>query len=158
LFYREQFSVFHENTWTTATQFAWRNFSDARVQRIFSFLTVLGRAALPINKRDRLTELIEEMRAIYKSTAICPYDPSRYRNQNGDYDLYADYNDLKEDYDIECVPTLRIEPELTEIMANSRDPLELRYVWRAWRDAVGNNLKKPFLEYVLLTNEAAKLN
>lgn len=54
--------------------------------------------------------------------------------------------------------TLALEPELTNILATSRDASKLKHVWVEWRKAVGTNLKNLFEEYVDLSNEAARLN
>ena len=48
--------------------------------------------------------------------------------------------------------------ELTSVMATSNDPRELRYSWRAWRDAAGAPLRPLYTRFVELANEAAKLN
>ena len=48
--------------------------------------------------------------------------------------------------------------DLVRVMATSRDPEELRYAWRAWRDAAGRPLRQQFAQYVRLSNEAARIN
>lgn len=48
--------------------------------------------------------------------------------------------------------------ELTDILKKSRNPDELKHVWSEWRNAVGPHVKSMFEEYVLLSNEAARLN
>ncbi|CAG2061272.1 unnamed protein product [Timema podura] len=53
---------------------------------------------------------------------------------------------------------LRLEPDLTKILENSRDPEELKHVWLKWRDATGRRMKDMFVQYVELENEAARLN
>ena len=54
--------------------------------------------------------------------------------------------------------TYRIEPELTDIMATSRDYDELKWAWQAWRDVTGPKIKQPFKELVGKLNEAASDN
>lgn len=51
-----------------------------------------------------------------------------------------------------------LEPELKEVLANSRDPEELKYYWSEWRNQTGAKFRDLFLEYVELTNEASRLN
>ena len=51
-----------------------------------------------------------------------------------------------------------LEPHLTEVMANSRDPEELQYYWEQWREASGAKMRKMYGDYVDLLNEAADLN
>lgn len=41
---------FHRRKWFEASNFAWRNFSSSSVRRMFSFVTILGKAALPEEK------------------------------------------------------------------------------------------------------------
>ena len=43
-------------------------------------------------------------------------------------------------------------------MGSSRDPAELRYYWKEWRDAVGRPLRSDFLRFVDLSNRAAVRN
>lgn len=52
----------------------------------------------------------------------------------------------------------RIEPELTQLMATSRDYDELKWAWQAWRDVSGPKIKQPFTELVSKLNEAATDN
>ena len=49
-------------------------------------------------------------------------------------------------------------PELTQILAKSRDPEELKHIWVEFRKNAGDKLRRSFSEYVQLLNEAAKLN
>lgn len=152
-----RWSDFHRSKWNEASNFAWRNFSSSAVKRMFSFVTVLGRAALSEDKLREMTELIQEMKTTYSTAKICRYDPTRRRLPSGDYDYNADF-DEEEDNEIGCVPSLSLEPALTQTMATSRDPEELRYVWRAWREASGKPLRQSYLRFVQLANEAASLN
>lgn len=43
-------------------------------------------------------------------------------------------------------------------MAKSSDYDELKYVWKAWRDATGAKMKNLYQEYVALSNEVARAN
>lgn len=43
-------------------------------------------------------------------------------------------------------------------MKTSKDYDELKHVWSQWRDVTGKKVRSEFLEYVKLSNEAAKLN
>lgn len=43
-------------------------------------------------------------------------------------------------------------------MAESSDVDELSYVWEAWRDATGKNMREEYITYVGLMKEVAKLN
>lgn len=53
---------------------------------------------------------------------------------------------------------LALEPELTEIMANSQDPEELKHIWTEWRKASGEKVRKMYPKYVELSNRAAQAN
>ncbi|KAK7075584.1 hypothetical protein SK128_019631, partial [Halocaridina rubra] len=100
---------FHRLKWNEATTFAWKNFSTPTVRRMYSFLTVLGRAALPENELSELTGLLEDMKTTYSTAKICKYDPTRNRLPNGDYDIYEDL-EFDVDNEIECIPSLSLEP------------------------------------------------
>jgi len=54
-----------------------------------------------------------------------------------------------------CMP---LDPDLTEIMASSRDYDLLEEVWTKWRDAAGKPIREDFKTYVDLQNKAARAN
>ncbi|KAH9368798.1 hypothetical protein HPB48_012443 [Haemaphysalis longicornis] len=56
----------------------------------------------------------------------------------------------------EC--TLSLEPEIKNILSDSRNYDELQHVWNEWRKVAGKPMKQKYLRYVELTNEAARLN
>lgn len=53
---------------------------------------------------------------------------------------------------------LSLEPELTEVMATSNDPEELKHIWVEWRNATGKKVRPLYGKYVELSNLAARLN
>ena len=53
---------------------------------------------------------------------------------------------------------MSLEPEVSEVMARSRDPEELRYYWEQWRRATGERMGDQYRQYIDLYNEAATLN
>ena len=53
---------------------------------------------------------------------------------------------------------IRLEPDLTLLMGESRAPDELEYYWTQWREFTGAKMRDMYLEYIELTNEAARLN
>jgi peptidyl-dipeptidase A len=53
---------------------------------------------------------------------------------------------------------LSLEPNITYVMAHSRDYDELSYVWKTWHDNVGKELRSNYTEYVNLMNKAASEN
>ena len=50
---------------------------------------------------------------------------------------------------------LSLDPDLTDILASSRDAKELEYYWNEWRKATGQRMREDFIENIGLTNEAA---
>ncbi|KAF8795130.1 Angiotensin-converting enzyme-like protein [Argiope bruennichi] len=126
-----------KETWKNATSFAWKEFKDknATAYRWFKSLSVLGTAALHDDKFAELGKLIADMQDVYAKAKICRFNSS----------------DSKQ-----C--DLSLEPELTEILINSRNEAELKHVWTKWRDVSGKVVKDKFLRYVNLSNEAACLN
>ncbi|RXG56886.1 Angiotensin-converting enzyme [Armadillidium vulgare] len=173
--------------WSEATRFRWRSFGLYSLRRIFSMTTVLGNEALPHEERNEYEELLQNMTAAYSEAKICPYNPDKTNDQtflkrprttfvrnNNDfrdhvfleekYQLQSqftrnndssDYKDRTEDL---CLPTLRLEPDLEHIMAKSRNPEELLYVWRAWREASGRPLRRRYLRFIEMSNKAARIN
>lgn len=53
---------------------------------------------------------------------------------------------------------LALEPQLTELLINSRDPEELKHAWVGWRKETGEKIKPLFPKYVELSNRGAVLN
>lgn len=49
-----------------------------------------------------------------------------------------------------------LEPDLTDIMTNTRDYTVLKDAWKGWRDVSGKNMKKQYEDFVSLMNTAIK--
>ncbi|XP_071039889.1 angiotensin-converting enzyme [Parasteatoda tepidariorum] len=133
----EERAKFAKQTWKNATSFAWKNFKgkNETAYRWFRVLSVLGPAALSENKFNELNNIIADMQDVYAKAKVCSYLSSLLDP---------------------C--TLSIEPELTEILKESDNYYELKHVWSQWRDETGRKMKKSFLRYVDLSNEAACKN
>jgi hypothetical protein len=43
-------------------------------------------------------------------------------------------------------------------MKESRDEKELRHMWSEWHNKCGNKIRKPYEQFVKLSNQAAGLN
>ncbi|KAJ8961523.1 hypothetical protein NQ318_014773 [Aromia moschata] len=119
--------------WQQVARYDWGRFSDYNLRRQISKYSILGPSALPEDKFKKLLKIISDMSAIYSKTKICDlHDPKK------------------------C--DLALEPELTQILANSRDPEELQHVWLQWRNSIGPKCRSLYKDYVSLNNEAARLN
>ncbi|XP_058452884.1 angiotensin-converting enzyme-like [Malaya genurostris] len=114
-------------------KFDFNNFKDAELKRKIEKLTQLGYAALSEEKFKQLLDAISGMSENYATVKVCDF-------KNRD----------------KC--DLSLEPELTEILATSRDPEELKYYWVQWYDKAGAPTRKNFDTYVALNGEAAQLN
>lgn len=77
------------------------------------------------------------MTTIYNAAKICPYD-----QQNCNVDTHG----------------LAIDPDVSSRMAHSRDSGELAYLWGAWHDATGKQMRSHYNEYVTFMNKAATAN
>ncbi|KAB0793117.1 hypothetical protein PPYR_12737 [Photinus pyralis] len=118
--------------WLKTIKFDWGSFSDYDLRRQFKKFSILGRSALPEEKFLKLEKSISDMETIYSTAKICDY------NNKTNCDL-------------------SLEPEITDILATSRDPEELKHVWVEWRrkNAPARELFKEYVKYV---NEVAVLN
>nr|XP_022919739.1 angiotensin-converting enzyme-like [Onthophagus taurus] len=119
--------------WEQVSKFHWETYKNPVMKRKFKFYSLIGSAALPPKKFERLSRITSEMQKIYSTAKLC-----EYKNPGN------------------C--SLNLEPELTKIFAESRNPKELKYYWSKWRKAVGPKVKVYFDEYVSLSNEASRLN
>ncbi|XP_017880117.1 angiotensin-converting enzyme isoform X3 [Ceratina calcarata] len=124
---------YYKSSWQEVNKFPWRDLKDENLKRQFSKLSVLGIAALPEDLHQEYERIISDMENIYSTAKICDYK-----------------NRTKCD--------LALEPELTELLMNSRDPEELKYVWVQWRKATGEKMKSLYARYVELSNMAATMN
>merc|ERR1719184_44994 len=105
---------------------------DRDVKRKLNLMKNIGTAALPENKLKEFISLTSNMATIYSTAKVLEYGSSK-RN-------------------------FSLDPELTEILANSRNEKELQYYWEQWREASGKEMKDMYNQYVNLYNEAATLN
>ncbi|NXN98104.1 ACE enzyme, partial [Rhinopomastus cyanomelas] len=113
-----------------ARQFDPSEFQDEKVSRILKKLSVIERAALPESELKEYNTLLSDMETTYSIAKVCRENKT-------------------------CHP---LDPDLTDIMATSRDYDELLFAWKGWRDASGKNIKNNYKRYVELSNKAAILN
>ncbi|XP_009867587.1 PREDICTED: angiotensin-converting enzyme [Apaloderma vittatum] len=113
-----------------ARQFDVSDFQDESVTRILKKLSVIERAALPENELKEYNTLLSDMETTYSVAKVCRDNKT-------------------------CHP---LDPDLTDIMATSRDYDELLFAWKGWRDASGKIIKNNYKRYVELSNKAAVLN
>ncbi|XP_052132138.1 angiotensin-converting enzyme-like isoform X2 [Frankliniella occidentalis] len=124
---------FQKEAWKETVKYPWTTYKDPNVRRQFKKLSVLGAAALPEDKYEKLDKIVSDMQNVYSTAKICDF-----KNRE------------------KC--DLNLEPELTLLLAKSRDPEELKHVWAEFRKEAGDKVRKQFVQYVELTNEAARLN
>ncbi|KAM5150442.1 angiotensin-converting enzyme isoform 1-T1 [Callospermophilus lateralis] len=115
---------------TWAKRFDVNNFQNASTKRIIKKVQDLDRAALPMKELEEYNKILLDMETIYSVATVC--------HTNG--------------------TCLQLEPELTNVMATSRNYEELLWAWKSWRDKVGRTILPLFPKYVQLTNKAAQLN
>ncbi|XP_062988088.1 angiotensin-converting enzyme [Elgaria multicarinata webbii] len=111
---------------------SWQNFTDTQLRKIISSIQILGPSNLPMDKRHQYNTILSEMDSIYSTAKVCP------PNQTSS-----------------C---WSLEPEITDIMANSRSYRKLLYAWEGWHNSAGNPLRSKYEEFVLLSNEAYKMD
>lgn len=115
-----------------AQKFDITKIKDRDVKRKLKLMKNIGTAVLPENKLKEFISLTGNMSTTYSTAKVLEFGSDK-RN-------------------------FSLEPELTEILANSRNPEELKYYWEQWRESSGKQMKNMFHEYVNLYNDAAKLN
>lgn len=128
-----QFANYVKQMTSEVNDFPWQSIQDSNIKRQFKKLSILGAAALPDDKYTEYDQVVNRMQNTYSTAKICDFKNPTNCN-------------------------LALEPHLTEILMKSRDPDELKYVWKAWRDASGKRVKSDFMRYVELSNEIARLN
>ncbi|EMP33716.1 Angiotensin-converting enzyme, partial [Chelonia mydas] len=113
-----------------ARQFDYSDFQDQSVKRILKKLSDIERAALPDLELKEYNNILSDMETTYSIAKVC-------KGQD------------------KCYP---LDPDLTDILAKSRDYDELLFSWKGWRDASGKEIKSKYKRYVELSNKAARLN
>lgn len=111
---------------------------DAKQTRVLNKLGKLGDAALNQADFGRLGELKSQMEKTYSTAKVC-------KDRNVRLDIAKCPKDKQ----------LELEPEIKEILDKSRDPEEMKYLWHAWRDATGKEIRKDYISYIELKNKAA---
>ncbi|KRT82001.1 Peptidase, partial [Oryctes borbonicus] len=130
---QQLYSDFQHSVWEFFSKIPNGNIPDIMTYREVRFLSVVGPAALPPDQLDRYNRLINDMLAIYNAASICAYNEP-----------------------LRC--GLKLQPDLTNIMAKNRNWDELQHVWTEWRRNTGSKYKDTYEQLVTLSNTAAKLN
>ncbi|KAM4622364.1 angiotensin-converting enzyme [Discoglossus pictus] len=112
-----------------ARRFDYSDFQSTDTQRILKKLSEIDKAALSEAEQKEYNQIVSDMETTYSVAKVC--DSSK------------------------CYP---LDPDLTEIMAKSRDYDELLFAWKGWRDSSGKKMRDKFIKYVGLSNKAAQLN
>ncbi|XP_033225312.1 angiotensin-converting enzyme-like isoform X2 [Belonocnema kinseyi] len=128
-----QAATYRKKLWEEVKAFPWKELQDEDAKRQFSKFSIIGEAALPEELFEEYANITSQMSKIYSTAKICELN-----------------NPKKCD--------LSLEPQITELVAKSRDPELLKHIWIEWRKNVGEKMKPFFPRYVELGNLAAKLN
>ena len=103
---------------------------DRVIKRKLKVISEVGASALPEEKLNMYNEIKAKMNKIY-STAKVP----SYRDKS---------------------VMMAMDPDIREVTATSRDPDELEYYFTEWRKVTGREMRDLYLQFIDLTNEAAR--
>ncbi|XP_055905902.1 angiotensin-converting enzyme [Eupeodes corollae] len=107
--------------------------TNANLKRQLDQIPEPGYDALDDSEKMDLHEIIGNMSEIYKNVGLCSF-----RDRNN------------------C--TLRLIPEVQEIIDDTMNVEELKYYWLEWRDKTGSKSKYAFSKFVELYKKTAALN
>uniref|UniRef100_H3D5P0 Angiotensin-converting enzyme n=1 Tax=Tetraodon nigroviridis TaxID=99883 RepID=H3D5P0_TETNG len=96
-------------------------------KKMMSKIKVLGSANLPLNEREEYNTILSNMERIYSTAKVHP-EPN---------------------------VSWSLEPDLTEIMANSRSYKKLLFAWEGWHNESGAPLRADYEKFVRLSNKAS---
>ncbi|XP_014771274.1 angiotensin-converting enzyme isoform X1 [Octopus bimaculoides] len=103
--------------------------TNATTKRAFVFITNIGTSASTDTKKlEKIANIVASMGKVYSSAKV------KLNNKDVPLQPYG----------------------LTSIMAKSRDYMELQNVWKSWRDVSGKVIRKDFIDWIKLSNEAIK--
>ncbi|KAJ8365026.1 hypothetical protein SKAU_G00138570 [Synaphobranchus kaupii] len=108
------------------------NFTTPMLKNLIKKINVLGAANLPQQERERYNAILSEMDSIYSTAKVCPLGVTE-----------------------NC---WSLEPDLTDIMANSRSYKKLLYAWEGWHNSSGVPLKKVYPDFVEFSNNASRMD
>ncbi|XP_033225855.1 angiotensin-converting enzyme-like [Belonocnema kinseyi] len=128
-----QASDFRKRLWAKVKIFPWKELRDEDAKRQFFFFSNIWENSLPSKKFKEYDYIINLMKTIYSTAKICDQENSK-----------------------NC--GLSLQPELLDLMAKSRDPEQLLYIWEKWREVTGKKIRRFYPRYVELSNMASKLN
>uniref|UniRef100_A0A8D0GRD2 Angiotensin-converting enzyme n=1 Tax=Sphenodon punctatus TaxID=8508 RepID=A0A8D0GRD2_SPHPU len=127
-----KWSAFYEKASENASKYEINDNITQAVKLQLQSLQDKGSSALPAEKNNNLTSILNRMSTLYSTGTVCkPGDPNN------------------------C---LRLEPGLDVIMASSTKYAERLWAWEGWRAEVGKKMRPLYEGYVELKNEAAVLN
>nr|XP_042898207.1 angiotensin-converting enzyme [Parasteatoda tepidariorum] len=127
----EEIKAFHDETRKNATSFAWENLEDIDVAALNWFLYMSKKPdEKVVENAAKLKKVITEMEEIYGKAKVCSYLSTFLQP---------------------C--TLELDPDISEIMKESRNYQELKHFWTQWRDETGRKMRGDYLRYIDLNNE-----
>ncbi|GLH07211.1 Angiotensin-converting enzyme [Gryllus bimaculatus] len=129
-----EYAAFAKNQWDN--YFSRVNSSDLD-EELMNRLGYLRNLVDPLETDDakELTATITNMSNTFSTAKICPYQRDTCEGEE----------------------MLNLDPSLEEIMASSRNYNELLYVWKAWQNASGKQIRDTYKKYVILKNKEARL-
>lgn len=128
-----QHAQFTKEQWHNLMKYPWQSYSNPDLRRQFKMYSVLGSAALPFEKLQKLEKLESDMESIYSTAKVCQFRHSEKCN-------------------------ISLEPEITEIFTKSRSAEELCHYWTLFAENTGNKVRNHYKQYVDLENEVAQRN
>lgn len=126
----KEYSEWYLERRAEALKFKSRHFGPD-LQRQFSLFALTSDAKEP-NVREKLNRLNADMETLYNTATVCGLPGHS-----------------------DCLP---LEPELDDLMAQSRDPAVLKAAWKGWRDAAGRPMRDMYRQFVDALNIGAVQN
>ncbi|XP_059823680.1 angiotensin-converting enzyme 2 isoform X1 [Hypanus sabinus] len=125
-------SQFYQQASDNASKIDLTRITNETIKQQLEMLRDKGSGILPTNDYNLLNNILNNMSTIYSTGTVC------YPDQHSN-----------------C---LELDPELTNLMAQSRNYNERLWAWEGWRVNVGKKLRPLYEQYVVLKNKAAKMN
>ena len=129
---QHDYAMFREAKGEDLRHYDFNSFQNESLKRQMKKLANMGDSLLDDESFMFIKSAIDSMQEVYAKTKIPSYQDASIM--------------------------MSLEPEITEIIKNSRDPEEMKYYWTQWHDKVGTRNKKAFFKYAEIRNEAAQLN
>lgn len=158
-------------SWKRATTFENYPITNTNVKRQLQRIIKQGKCGLSDEKYAEIDGLIQQMKDNYKHARVCPYRGTQSEIVNQSTQMTENIGVIPIKHPNESIASthsenyithtytgycdLSIDTDIPQIMEQSRNEVELKYIWSAWHEKTGPPNRINFMRYIDLANQAS---